>query len=292
MAEKALSSDADAIFLDLEDSVAPDEKSSARQLAIEILRGLDISQKTVSLRVNSLDTAWTYRDVIDVLESVGGRLDTIILPKVGSASDLYALDVLVVQVAAAGGFAPPPLEAIIETAAGITNLASIAAYNRDVGQPRLEALHFGAGDYAASIGARTVDIGGLHPDYPGDNMHGALSAIVAAARANGLIPMDSAFADFKDEAGYLASAKRAAALGFAGKWAIHPSQIALANDVFSPSDDEVSMARGMVSALDAAAAAGKGAAVYHGKMIDMASNRMARSVLALHDAIIRTKRNK
>ncbi len=288
MMTKALTTDADAVFLDLEDAVSADEKPAARQTAITAIRDLDWAGqgKTISLRVNALDTIWTTHDLITVIEAVGDKLDTVILPKVGGAEDIYAVDVIVSQIAAAQGFAPAGIEGLIETAQGVANLAEIAAYNTQVGASRLEALHFGAGDYAASVGARTTDIGGLNDDYPGDQWHAQLSALVAHCRANGIVPMDSAFGDFNDSGGYIAAAKRAAAIGFNGKWAIHPNQIALANDVFSPSADDVAMARGILAAMEDAAAQGKGAAQFEGKMIDMASERMARAVLAIHDAII------
>jgi len=288
MMTKAVTTEADAVFLDLEDAVAAGEKEAARKTAVTALKEMDWSGagKTISLRVNGLDTSWTYRDLIDVLEAAGDRIDTIILPKVGGPEDLYTVDCLITQIAQAKGFAPPALEGLIETAAGAANLEAIARYNRDIGKPRLEALHFGAGDFAASIQARTVDIGGLNPDYPGDQFHAILSRIVAACRANGLVPMDSAFGDFGDPDGYNAAARRASSLGMAGKWAIHPSQIPLANAVFSPSEEEVNRARGILEALDLAAAEGKGAAAYEGRMIDAANERMARSVLAIHDKIM------
>lgn len=287
MMTKACGTDADVVFLDLEDAVSAAEKPEARKTAIQAINTLDWHGygKTIALRVNGLDTSWTYRDIIDVLEAVGDRLDTIIIPKVGSPEDLYAVDVIVSQIAASQGIAPVGLEALIETAQGISNIEAIARYNQEIGAQRLEAVHFGAGDYAASVHARTVEIGGLNPDYPGDQWHGVLSRLVAAARANGIVPMDSAFGDFNDAEGYIASAKRAIAIGFAGKWAIHPNQIALANDVFSPSPEDVMKAKSVLKALEDAAIEGKGAVQFEGKMIDVASERMARSILAIHNNI-------
>jgi len=288
MMTKAATTDADAVFLDLEDAVAAGEKVSARKTAVTALKEIDWSGagKTISLRVNGLDTSWTYRDLVDVLEAAGDSIDTVILPKVGGPEDIYAVDSLITQISNSMGFAPPALEALIETAAGAANLETIARYNRDIGKHRLEALHFGAGDFAASIQARTVDIGGLNPDYPGDQFHAVLSRIVVTCRANGLVPMDSAFGDFGDPEGYTAAARRASSLGMTGKWAIHPSQIPLANAVFSPGEEEVRRAKGILEALDLAASEGKGAAAYEGRMIDAANERMARSVLAIHDKII------
>ena len=287
MMTKALTTEADAVFLDLEDAVSTDEKVAARQTAIEAIRDLDWKGhgKTISLRVNGLDTVWTTYDLIEVIEAVGDKLDTVILPKTGCPEDLYAIDVITTQIAAAKGIAPVGLEGLIETAQGVANLAAIAGYNKEIGSQRLEALHFGAGDYAASVGARTTEIGGLNDDYPGDQWHMQLSSLVAHCRANGIVPMDSAYGNFNDPEGYNAAAKRAAAIGFNGKWAIHPSQISLANEVFSPNEDDVAMARGILKAMEEAAAEGKGAAQFQGKMIDMASERMARSVLSIHNAI-------
>jgi len=292
MMTKACTTDADVVFLDLEDAVSANEKPAARQLAVEAIRNLDWkgNGKTIALRVNGLDTAWTYRDLVDVVEAAGDRLDSIIIPKVGSPADLYAVDVIVSQIAESKGYEPVALEALIETAQGSSQLDAIARYNQEVGSRRLEAIHFGAGDYAASVDARTVEIGGLNPDYPGDQWHGVVSRLVAAARANGIVPMDSAFGDFSDADGYLAAAKRAITIGFAGKWAIHPSQIPLANEVFSPSEEDVRRARGILQALDDAAKDGKGAVQFEGKMIDVASERMARSILKIHEQITTTKR--
>lgn len=291
MMQKAVGTEADAVFLDLEDAVAAPEKDAARQSAISALKELDWrgAGKTIALRVNGLDTIWTVADLVAVVGEAGAHLDTIIIPKLGGPEDIYAVDTIVTQLAGAGGFAPPALEGLIETAAGVTNLEAIARYNSEIGSPRLEALHFGAGDYAASVSARTVEIGGLNPDYPGDQFHFAVSRIVAAARANGIVPMDSAYGDFNDPEGYIAAAKRAAAIGMNGKWAIHPSQIDLANQEFSPSAEEVGRARAILEALDTAAAEGRGAVRYEGKMIDAANERMVRAILALDDQIKQRK---
>ena len=291
MMTKACGTDADVVFLDLEDAVSAGEKPAARQTAIQAINELDWRGhgKTIALRINGLDTAWTYRDLIEVLEAVGDNLDSVIIPKLGSPHDLYAVDVIVTQIAASQGIAPVALEGLIETAQGASNLEAIAQYNQEIGSHRLEALHFGAGDYAASVDARTVEIGGLNPDYPGDQWHGIVSRLVAASRAHGIVPMDSAYGDFGDPEGYTAAAKRAIAIGFAGKWAIHPSQIPLANEVFSPSEADVERARGILKALDDAAAQGLGAVQYEGKMIDVASERMARSILKVHDNILKSK---
>jgi len=281
--EKALASKCDYVFLDLEDAVAPDDKEQARKNVIEALRDLDWkgAGKTVSVRVNGLDTHYMYRDVVDLMEQAGERLDTILVPKVGVPADLYMVEAMVSQIEQGRKLETRVgLEALIETALGMANVEAIAGRGG-----RLEALHFGVADYAASCRARTVNIGGLNPDYPGDQWHAALSRMTVACRAHGLRAIDGPFGDFGDPAGYTAAAKRAAALGIEGKWAIHPSQIALANEVFSPPASEVDRARRILAALDEAAAAGRGAAAVDGKMIDAASARMAENVVRLAEAI-------
>ena len=290
MAIKAIGSEADAVFLDLEDAVAPGEKDAARAMAVKGLTTMDWrgAGRTVSVRINGLDTAFIWDDLATVVAEAGGKIDTIIIPKVDGPADIHAVDDKVGQMARSKGFEPPALEALVETAAGMLNVAEIARYNEQAGGRRLEALHFGAGDYAASVGARMVDIGGLNPDYPGDQFHFALSSIVVAARAYGLVPMDSAYGDFNDPEGFEAAARRAIAIGMAGKWAIHPSQIGLANSVFSPSEEEVAKAKALIEALDEAAADGRGAIRFEGRMIDAASERMARALLATHEAIAAT----
>jgi len=170
---------------------------------------------------------------------------------------------------------------LIETALGMANVEAIAQSS-----PRLEAMHFGVADYSASCRARTVVIGGLNPDYPGDQWHAALSRVVVACRAYGLRPIDGPYGDFKDPEGYLQSARRAAALGLEGKWAIHPSQIALANEVFTPPPAEVERAQRILAALDEAAREGRGAAQLDGKMIDAASARMAENVVRMHREVV------
>lgn len=284
--EKAAKSAADVIFLDLEDAVAPDEKEKARRNIIQALRDVDFGNKTVSLRINGLDTHYMYRDVVDVLEQGGERLDLIMIPKAGTASDIYALDMLVTQIeTAAGSKKRIGFEMIIETALGMMNVEEIAAAS-----PRNESLHFGVADYAASIKARTTGIGEPHPDYGiltaadgeaprefhwQDMWHYAVSRMVVAARAHGLRPIDGPYGDFSDPDGYRAAAKRAAVMGCEGKWAIHPSQIALANEVYSPSEEEVAKARRILAAMEQAQKEGKGAVALDGRLIDIASIRQA-----------------
>ncbi|MBX6367153.1 MAG: CoA ester lyase [Rhodospirillales bacterium] len=284
--EKAAKSAADVIFLDLEDAVAPDDKPQARKNVIKALNEIDWGNKTMSVRINGLDTHFMYRDVVDVVEQAGERLDLIMIPKVGTAADVYALDMLVTQIEDAKGWKKRiGFEHIIETALGMQNVEAIAAASK-----RNESLHFGVADYAASTRARTTNIGGANPDYAiltdkdergerqrhwGDMWHYALARMVVAARANGLRPIDGPFGDFSDPDGYRAAARRAAALGCEGKWAIHPSQVALANEEFSPSEKEIARARRILEAMAQATKEGKGAVALDGRLIDIASIRQA-----------------
>ncbi|HAZ61588.1 MAG TPA: CoA ester lyase [Gammaproteobacteria bacterium] len=283
MIEKALTADADYVFLDCEDAVAPDLKETARKNIIQALNDLDWAGhgKTVSVRINGLDTHYMYRDVVDIVEQAGHKLDTILIPKAGTAADVYMVDCMLTQIEEAKGIQHRiGLECLIEIALGMANVEAIAQSSR-----RLEALHFGVADFAASCRARTVNIGGLNPDYPGDQWHSALQRMVIACRAYGLRAIDGPFGDFNDPEGYRDAARRAAAMGYEGKWAIHPSQIALANEVMSPPEKEVDRARRVLVALDEAAKAGKGAAQLDGRMIDAASARMAENVVRQADAI-------
>ena len=286
MFEKAAKSDVDVIFLDLEDAVAPDEKEQARKNIIVALNEIDWGHKTMSIRINGLDTHYMYRDVVDIVEQAGERLDLIMIPKVGTAADVYAVDMMVTHIEDAKGYKKRiGFEHIIETALGMQNVSEIAAASK-----RNESLHFGVADYAASTRARTTIIGGVNPDYSvltdpaedgsrnvhwGDMWHYALARMVVAARANGLRPIDGPFGDFQDPDGYRAAAKRAAVLGCEGKWAIHPSQIALANEVMSPSQAEITRANRIFDAMAEAEASGKGAVSLDGRLIDYASIRQA-----------------
>jgi malyl-CoA/(S)-citramalyl-CoA lyase len=286
MFEKAAKLNVDVIFLDLEDAVAPNEKEQARKNIIKALNEIDWGNKSMSVRINGLDTHYMYRDVVDVVEQAGERLDLIMIPKVGTAADVYAVDMMVTQIEAAKGYKKRiGFEHIIETALGMQNVSEIAAAS-----PRNESLHFGVADYAASTRARTTIIGGVNEDYSvltdpakdgsrevhwGDMWHYALARMVVAARANGLRPIDGPFGDFSDPDGYRAAAKRAAVLGCEGKWAIHPSQAALANEVMSPSDSEVDRAERILKAMADAEMAGKGAVSLDGRLIDYASIRQA-----------------
>jgi malyl-CoA/(S)-citramalyl-CoA lyase len=283
---KAAQSAADVVFLDLEDAVAPDDKPQARKNIIKALNDIDWGDKTLSVRINGLDTHYMYRDVVDVIEQGGDRLDLIMIPKVGTAADVYALDMLVTQVEdAVGNKKRLGFELIIETALGMANIDEIAAAS-----PRNESLHFGVADYAASTKARTTSIGGPNPLYGvltdaeegqardyhwGDMWHYAIARVVVAARANGLRPIDGPFGDFSDPEGFRAQANRAAVLGCEGKWAIHPSQIDLANEVNSPSKAEVDKAKRIIQAMKQAQKEGKGAVSLDGRLIDIASIKQA-----------------
>jgi citrate lyase subunit beta/citryl-CoA lyase len=283
MFPKALDSAADYIFLDLEDAVAPGDKEQARRNVIQALHDHDWRGrgKTICVRINGIDTHYMYRDVVDVVEQAGARLDTILIPKVGVPADVYLVDALLTQIEQAKGIPHRiGIDVLIETTLGMANVEAIAQSSR-----RLEAMHFGVADYAASCRARTVVIGGLNPDYPGDQWHAALSRMLVACRAYGLRPIDGPFGDFKNPDGYRLAAKRAAALGYEGKWAIHPSQIGLANEMFSPPPAEVERARRILAALDEAAREGRGAAQLDGRMIDAASARMAQNVVQMSEAI-------
>ena len=283
MFEKAITSNADVVFLDLEDAVSPQDKIPSRQNIIKAIKEMNWKEKgkTISIRINSLDTHYMYRDVIEIVEEVGEKIDTILIPKAGSASDVYMVDCLLAQIEDNKKFKNKiGIECLIETALGMSNIKEIAKSSK-----RLEALHFGVADYAASLKARTVIIGGLNPDYPGDQWHHGLSQLVMTCRAYGLRAIDGPFGDFNDKDAYIASAKRAAAIGFDGKWAIHPSQIDLANEVFSPPEKEVNKAIRILEELKKAAKEGKGAAQLDGRMIDAASARMAENVVNINNQI-------
>jgi malyl-CoA/(S)-citramalyl-CoA lyase len=277
-------SDADVVNLDLEDSVAPADKGSARDNVIRAIGEVDWGSKRLSVRINALDTPYWYRDVIDLVERAGDRLDQIMIPKVGCAADIYAVDALVTAAETAAGRARRlAFEVIIETAAGIAHVEEIAAAS-----PRLEAMSLGAADFAASMGMQTTGIGGtqenyyMHRDghrYWADPWHWAQAAIVAACRTHGVLPVDGPFGDFSDDEGFRAQARRSATLGMVGKWAIHPKQVALANEVFTPSDTEVAEARAILQAMEDAKRSGQGAAVYQGRLVDLASIRQAEVIV-------------
>lgn len=282
--EKMAASAADVINIDLEDSVAPTDKDAARANTIRAINEVDWSTKTVSVRINGLDTGWWYRDVVDLLEQAGPRLDQIMIPKVGCAADVYAVDALVTAIERAKGRERPiAFEVIIESAAGIAHVEEIAASS-----PRMQAMSLGAADFAASMGMATTGIGGTQENYYmlhegarhwSDPWHWAQAAIVAACRMHGVLPVDGPFGDFSDDEGFRAQARRSATLGMVGKWAIHPRQIALANEVFTPSADAVAEAREILAAMETAKAKGEGATVYKGRLVDIASIKQAEGIV-------------
>jgi len=296
MLEKAPTAGADLVFLDLEDSIAPDDKDQARKNVISALNTYDWSKCSVSVRINGLDTHFCYRDIVDVVEQAGDKLDTILIPKVGTPSDILFVSTMLEQIEAAKNLKPINIHVLIETALGMANVEQIAQTCPE----RLEAMVFGVADYAASTQARTTQMGGANPDYAvltdadengnrqrhwGDQWHFALSRMVVACRAYGLRPIDGPFGDITDSDGYLSVARAVAALGVEGKWAIHPSQVALANEVFTPPAKEVDRARRILKAMEQAAKEGKGAVTLDGRLIDAASIRQAKVLVDKSDHI-------
>jgi malyl-CoA/(S)-citramalyl-CoA lyase len=296
MLEKAPTAGADMVFLDLEDAVAPDDKAQARKNVIQALNDLDWSSCSVSVRINGLDTHYCYRDIVDVVEQAGDKLDTILIPKVGTPADILFVSTMLEQIEAAKKLKPINLHILIETALGMANVESIAATCPE----RLEAMVFGVADYAASTQARTTQMGGANPDYVtlthpdeagrrerhwGDQWHFAISRLVVACRAYGLRPIDGPFGDIQDPDAYVAVSKAVAALGVEGKWAIHPSQIELANQVFTPPAAEVDRARRILVAMEEAAKEGRGAVALDGRLIDAASIRQAQVMVEKADQI-------
>ena len=287
---KMAASAADVINLDLEDSVAPTDKDTARANVIEAINTIDWNTKTLTVRINGLDTPYWYRDVVDLVEQAGDRLDNIMIPKVGCGADIYAVDALVTAIESAKGRTKPiGFEVIIESAAGIAHVEEIAAAS-----PRLQSMSLGAADFAASMGMQTTGIGGTQEDYYmirdgqkhwSDPWHWAQAAIVAACRTHGVLPVDGPFGDFSDDDGYRAQALRSATLGMVGKWAIHPKQIALANEVFTPSETKVAEAREILAAMEQAKANGEGATVYKGRLVDIASIKQAEVIVRQSEMI-------
>jgi malyl-CoA/(S)-citramalyl-CoA lyase len=296
--EKAPTLGADLVFLDLEDAVAPGDKVQARVNVIDALLSHDWAACSVSVRINGLDTQWCYRDVVEVAERAGHVLDTVLIPKVGTPSDVEFVATLLDQIEQEKGWDPGriAIHLLIETARGMVNVEAIGRARPD----RLEAMVFGVADYAASVQARTTAIGGANPDssvltdpaddgsrqvHWGDQWHFGISRMVAACRAEGLRPIDGPFGDLDDDEGYRSAARRAAALGCEGKWAIHPSQIPLANEVFTPGEAEVEQARRILQAMEEAAKEGRGAISLDGRLIDAASIRMAQNLVSKVDQL-------
>lgn len=283
MIEKAAASEADAVCLDLEDSVAPAQKAEARATTMNALRagGVDFGARTRMVRINALDTPFAYRDVIEVVEGAGDRVDVIMLPKTRGPADVVFLDMLLAQIEAQQGLNRRiGIEAQIESASGFLSVREIAAAS-----PRLEALIFGPGDFAASMRMPLAGIGVADANdeaYPGHRWHAVMQTIVAAARAHGLRCIDGPYAAHHDSAGFERACRIARSLGFDGKQCIHPSQLSTAAHVFSPSPAEVDYAQRVVNAAESAERDGQGAVSLDGVMIDMASVRMARVILEQH----------
>ena len=293
--EKAARSNVDVVFLDLEDSVAPAQKEAARKLAIAALRDIDWGDKTVAVRVNGLDTQWGWRDIVEVAQS-SPRLDLILLPKAGGARDIEFVETLLTGIEAEIGRTEPiGIEALIETALGLANVEEIARSS-----DRLEALIFGVGDFIISMQAPDRMVGAINPDYAvltdadpdgrrhrhyNDQWHHAMARIAAACRAYGLRPVDGPYTNFRDEQGFKASAARARALGFDGKWAIHPNQVDWANEVFTPAESLVAWAEKVSVAMRDAAARGQGAISIDGELVDLAHLKMTQNILDRSRAI-------
>lgn len=280
MMGKASSSDADEVFLDLEDSVAPNEKAASREPVVEALTEEDWSDKIVSYRINGLDTQWWYEDVISVVSEAGEFLDDIIIPKVSHPSEVRAVEYLLNQVEVNAGLESGNigLEPQIEDGAGMNNVAEIAHASE-----RLDSVIFGPGDYSAAMGAAGLTIGEF-PEYPGHYWHYALARCNHAAKSAGLPCIDGPYASIDDPEGFRTSCRNAAMLGCDGKWAIHPSQIDIANEVFAPDPEEARKAKRIVEAYAEAMDEGRGAVSVEGEMVDEATNKMAQRIVAKAEA--------
>jgi citrate lyase subunit beta/citryl-CoA lyase len=271
MMAKAPTLPADEVFFDLEDSVAPAAKPQARAAVAAALRDGDWGGKTVGVRVNAVGTSWCYRDVIDVVSGAGRHIDCLLVPKVESAADVTFVANLLRMVEEDAGLARPVgIEAQIESAAGLHAVHEIAASS-----PRLEALVFGPGDMAASLGMPSVNIGESAAGYPGDQWHAVLMAILVAARAAGLQAIDGPFGRIRDLTGLRESAARSYLLGYDGKWVLHPAQIPVVNEVFTPAPEEFEAALSLLAVYQEAGARQAGAVRFGGDVIDEASRKMA-----------------
>lgn len=274
MLAKAAGMAVDFVFLDLEDAVAPSEKRPARRKIVDALNTLDWGRKTRCVRINDLTTEYAYEDIIEVVEGARENLDLIMLPKAMNAGDVQFVDKLLTMMEKKLGLKKRiGIEVLIEEVEAMMNVEQIASAS-----PRLEALIFGMGDYSASQGVSLKDIGGAS-GYPGDIWHYQRQRLTIAARANGIDAVDGPYADFRDPDAFREECRRAMILGMVGKWAIHPSQVEVAQQVFSPDPAEVARARDMIRAYDEALAQGLGAVQYEGKMIDIASVRIVRNLV-------------
>ncbi len=275
MHAKAARSNADVIMLDLEDSVSLDSKEKARKLVLQSLHSIDWQNKTVSVRINGLDSAFAYRDLLEIAESAGEKLDAVVVPKVNHPGDIHFVDRMLDGIEQAKKrHRPIAIEASIETARGLSTVMPIAQASR-----RLQTLVFGIADYSASVGARLVSISGHGENeseiYPGHRWHFALSRMIMAAKANDLLAIDAPYGNFKDPEGLKRSSAMACALGCNGKWAIHPDQIDTINQVFSPSREDIERAAKILQAAQDAQSQGRGAVAVDGRMVDQATVRLA-----------------
>jgi citrate lyase subunit beta / citryl-CoA lyase len=285
MMAKAAASQADLVFLDLEDAVAPSQKAAARQPIVDALNGLDWGGKVRAVRINGTHTPWCHDDLIEVAGGAGPNLDIVIIPKVKAPRDVWFVETLLTQLEQKLGLdvGRIGIEVLIEETEALASVEEIAGCSA-----RLEALILGVGDLSASQGVRAGHVGVDGGRYPGDMWHYARNRMIVAARANGLDAIDGPFADFRDADGYRQEAEWATTLGAVGKWAIHPSQIEIANEVFSPTPAEVARARAVVDAVRTAEAAGEGAASLNGIMIDAATARIFETILERAERTERT----
>jgi citrate lyase beta subunit len=279
MIAKALASDADVVMIDLEDAVAPDAKAASRSTVAEALREGDWRGRPRTFRMNALDSPWFVHDLVEVIEGALGRVDLIVVPKVSRPEDVHTVTTILASLeVACEGQHPIGLETQVESAAGLACCEAIAAAS-----PRVEALVFGPGDYAASIRMPLAAIGipgRWDTDYPGHRWDYPLQRILVAARTAGVRAIDGPYADFRDQKGFRRSCLTARALGYDGKWCIHPDQVPIANEVFTPDEAELSWAREVLSASAEAERAGRGSFSLNGQMVDAATLRMARATLA------------
>lgn len=274
MFARAAGSGADLVFLDLEDACAPAEREAARGKAAAALRELDWGRTTRAIRMNGVHTRWAHGDVIEVVSGAREALDLIIVPKVREAREVWWVDVLLTGLEQTLGLTKRiGLEVLIEETEGLQNVAEIARAS-----DRLEAIIFGAGDFSASQGARVDTNFDPVVDYPGDMWHYARARVVVAARAAGIDAIDAPYPGYRDPDGYRTACQRAAAMGYAGKWAIHPAQVEVANEVFAPTEQEIAHARRMVTAYREAEAAGRGATGLDGNLVDAAHLRLADNI--------------
>ncbi len=278
MIQKTAAARADAVCIDLEDAVAPDEKEASRANVARAYRNLDFGNKLRMFRMNGLDTHFAYRDLVEIVEAAGDYIDLVVVPKVNRPEDIYVVETLLGQIESYKSYSRPiGIEALIETALGCLNIREIAACSE-----RLEGFVYGPGDYAASVRMPMESIGELDENdrvYPGHRWHHIMHSIVSAAKAYNKRAVDGPFAGIKNPEGLMQACKIGRAMGFDGKWCIHPSQIETVNQTFVPSEKEIDWARTVLDEYEAALREGRGAISVKGKMIDVASLRMCRAIV-------------